>query len=72
MPFYSSENASKLCGEGALKNMLHMLQMEKSYIDFFWGLATSPLSVILDTLKKKIPKSVCNQLITVNSIQKCL
>ena len=27
MPFYSSENASKLCAEGALKNLLHMLQM---------------------------------------------
>jgi len=72
MPFYSSDNASKLCAEGALENMLHMLQIEKRDIDFFWGLATSPLAVISDTLKSKIPKSVCNQLQTANSIQKCL
>ncbi len=36
MPFYSCDNASKLCAEGALKNMLHMLQMKKEDIEFFW------------------------------------
>ncbi len=35
MPFYSCDYASKLCAEGALKNMLHMLQMEKRDIDLF-------------------------------------
>jgi len=72
MPFYSSENASKLCAEGALKNLLHMLKMEKRDIDLFWGLATSPLAVISDTLKSNIPKAVCNQVQTVNAIEKCL
>jgi len=72
MPFYSSENATKLCAEGALKNLLHMLKMEKRDIDLFWGLATSPLAVISDTLKSNIPKAVCNQVQTVNAIEKCL
>ncbi len=41
-------------------------------MSFFWGLATSPLAVISDTLKSQIPKAVCNSLHTVNAIHKYL
>jgi hypothetical protein len=68
-PYFSDENSSKLCAEGALKNLLCMLKMK---INYFWWLATSPLSDISDCLESNIPKEVCNSHTQVNSIQKCL
>ena len=70
-PFYSCDNSSKLCAEGALKNMLHLLQMKKEDIDCFWVLATSPVSAISDFMNSNIPKAVCNSHQQVNAIQKC-
>ena len=68
-PFYSRDNSSKLCAEGALKNMLHLLQMKKEDIDCFWVLATSPVSAISDFMNSNIPKAVCNSHQQVNAIQ---
>jgi hypothetical protein len=71
-PYFSDENSSKLCAEGALKNLLCMLKMNVDEINYFWWLSTSPLSVISDCLESNIPKAVCNSHTEVNSIQKCL
>ncbi len=48
-----------------------MLKLNVDEINYFWLLATSPLSVISDTLESDIPKAVCNSHKQVNSIQKC-
>ena len=39
--FYSAENTSKFCAEGAVKNLLHRMQMTDHDIKSFWNLATS-------------------------------
>ncbi len=69
--FFSSDNNSKLCAEGALKNLLYMLKMNAQDIEEFWTLVMSPLSTISDSLQEDIPKAVCNSHQQVNSIQKC-
>jgi hypothetical protein len=70
--FFSSDNNSKLCAEGALKNLLYMLKMNAQDIEEFWTLVTLPLSTISDSLQEDVPKAVCNSHQQVNSIQKCL
>jgi hypothetical protein len=70
--FFSSDNNSKLCAEGALKNLLYMLKMNLQDIKEFWTLVTSLLSTISDSLQEDVPKAVCNSHQQVNSIQKCL
>ncbi len=70
--FFSSENNSKLCAEGALKNLLCMLKMNSQDIKEFWTLVTLPLSTISDSLQENVAKAVCNSHQQVNSIQKCL
>ncbi len=70
--FLSSANNSKLCAEGALKNLLYMLKINAQDIEIFWTLVTSPLSTISDSLREEVPKAVCNSHQQVNSIQKCL
>jgi hypothetical protein len=70
--FFSSDNNSKLCAEGALKNLLYMLKMNAQDIKEFLTLVMSPLSTISDSVKEDIPKAVCYSHQHVNSIQKCL
>jgi hypothetical protein len=70
--FFSSDNNSKLCAEGALKKLLCMLKMNAQDIKEFWTLVTSPHSTISDSLQEDVPKAVCNSHQQVNSIQKCL
>jgi hypothetical protein len=70
--FFSSDNNSKLCAEGALKNLLYMLKINAQDIEVFWMLVTSPLSTISNSLQEDVPKAVCNSHQQVNSIQKCL
>jgi hypothetical protein len=69
--FYSAENTSKFCAEGAVKNLLHRMQMTDQDINCFWNLATSTVAIISDVLNDQIPKAVCNSHQQVNSIQKC-
>jgi hypothetical protein len=58
--FFSSDNNSKLCAEGALKNLLYMLKINAQDIEVFWTLVPSPLSTMSDSLQEDIPKAVCN------------
>ncbi len=70
--FFSSDNNSKLCTEGELKNLLYMLKMNRQDMEEFWTLVTSPLSTIRDSPQEDVPKAVCNLHQQVNSIQKGL
>jgi hypothetical protein len=70
--FFSSDNNSKLCAEGALKNLLYMLNINAQDIEVFWTLVKSPLFTISDSLQEDVPKAVSNSHQQVNSIQKCL
>jgi hypothetical protein len=70
--FFSAENNSKLCAEGAVKNLLCVLKFTQEQIEEYWDIVTLPLSLISDSLQQEIPRSVCNSLQQVNSIQKVL
>jgi hypothetical protein len=70
--YFSAENNSKLCAEGAVKNLLCVLNFTQEQIEDYWDIVTLPLSVISDSLQQEIPRSVCNSLKQVNSIQKAL
>ncbi len=71
--FYSDENLSKLCAEGAiqnLRNILHFLLEEM----IFWGeLATSDLFTLMKSLNESfVPKAVLKPSLEIHLIQKCL
>ncbi len=70
--FFSSANNSKLCAEGAIKNLLYMLKINAQDIEVLWTLVLSVLSTISDSLQEDVPKAVCNSHQQVNSIQKYL
>ncbi len=38
--FYSEDNLSKLCAEGAIRNLLNMLHCSRDELDSFWEMAT--------------------------------
>ncbi len=57
--FYSVENLSKLCAEGAIGNLMNVLHCSKQDIDLFWSIVTSPVQSILHALNEKhVPKAV--------------
>ncbi len=64
--FFSAENNSKLCAEGAVKNLLCVLKFKQEQIEEYWDIITLPLSLISDSLQQEIPRSVCNSLQQVN------
>jgi hypothetical protein len=71
--FYSIKNMSKLCSEGAIKNLLSMLNYSQSNIDSFWNLCNAPVSELMEQLHEKcVPKAILNVHCTVNPIKKCL
>jgi hypothetical protein len=64
---------SKLCAEGAIKNLLSMPNYSQSNIDSFWNLCKAPVSELIEHLDEKcIPKAILTVLCTVNPIKKCL
>jgi len=67
--FYNVENSSKQCAQGAIANLLHMLQCSKEQIDLFWQLANSDVENLVKNLRQQLPKKVTNSL---DSIEKCL
>jgi hypothetical protein len=50
--FYSKDNLSKLCAEGAIRNLMDMFQCSEEDMSTFWELATFPLLLIKSQLKK--------------------
>jgi hypothetical protein len=64
--FFSDENLSKLCVEGAIQNLLNMLHFLTEDMNIFWELATSDLLTLMQSLNESyIPKA------GINLIQKC-
>ena len=53
-----------------MKNLFCVLNFTQKKIDDYRDIVTSPLSVISNSLWQEIPRSVCNSLQQVNSIQK--
>jgi hypothetical protein len=71
--FYSDENLSKLCAEGAIQNLLNMLHFSQEYIDIFWEMATSDLFTLMKSLNESsVPKAVLTLSLEIDLIQKCL
>ena len=71
--FYSMENSSKLCAEGAIGNLMNVLHCSKQDIDLFWSIVTSPVQSILHALNEThVPKAVQRGGIEIDSIKKSL
>ncbi len=59
--FYSEENSSKLCSEGAIGNLMNMPHCSKKDMELFWELATSDLPSIMRSLNEStVPKKLFN------------
>ena len=67
--FFNADNSSKQCAQGAIANLLHMLQCSKEQIDLFWQLINSDVEDLVKNLRHELPKKVKN---SPDSIEKCL
>jgi hypothetical protein len=71
--FNLEENSSKLCAEGAIRNLLKMLHCLTEDMNLFWKLATSNLSSIMMSLNESnVPKKVFNSGLEIDLIDKYL
>jgi hypothetical protein len=71
--FFFNENLSKLCAEGAIKNLLNMMHFSSEDMNNFWELDTSDLNTLMKLLNKSfVPKAVLIPSLGIDSIQKCL
>jgi hypothetical protein len=67
--FFNPDNLSKQCAQGAVANLLNMLQCSKEELDLFWHLANSNVDVLEKQLCQQVPKIVQKSF---DSIEKCL
>jgi hypothetical protein len=75
--FYSEDNLSKLCAEGAVRNLMSMLHCLRAKLNSFWEMATMSMQetqfALRDLLNnKKVPNSVIKGNVEVDSIEKSL
>jgi hypothetical protein len=64
---------SKLCAEGAIQNLLHMLHFSPEDMNIFWELATSDLFARMKSLNDTfVPWAVLSPSLGIDLIQKCL
>jgi hypothetical protein len=75
--FYSEDNLSKLCAEGAVRNLMNMLHCLRDELDSFWEMATMSVQETQFALKdllnnKKVPNGVIKENLEVDSIEKSL
>ncbi len=57
--FFSDENSSKLCAEGAIQNLANMLHFLPEDMNIFGELATSDLFTLMKSLNESfVPKAV--------------
>jgi hypothetical protein len=73
--FYSENNLSKLCAEGAVRNLMNMLHCSRDKLDTFGEMATMSVQETQFALKdllheKKVPNGVIKGNIEVDSIEK--
>jgi hypothetical protein len=72
--FYSEDNLSKLCAEGAFRNLMNMLHCSKDKLETFLEMATMSVEETQFALKellneKKVPKGVMKGNLDVDSIE---
>ena len=71
--FFSDENLSKLCAEGAIQNLLSMLHFSPEDMNIFWELATSDMITLMKSLNESyVHKAVLKPSFGIDLIQKCL
>ncbi len=71
--FFSNENSSKLCAEGAIQNLLNMLHFLPEDMNILGELAISDLFTLMKSLNESyVPKAVLTPSLEIDSIQKCL
>jgi hypothetical protein len=75
--FYSEDNLSKLCAEGAVRNLMNMLHCSRAKLDSFWEMATMSVQEKQFALKdllnnKKVPNSVIKGNLEDDTIEKSL
>jgi hypothetical protein len=71
--FHSQDNLSKLCAEGAIRNLMHMLHHSTEDITTFWELATTSLPSLRSSLNEAlIPGSIITSENVIDSIEKYL
>jgi len=69
--FYSRENLCKLCAEGAVRNLMHVLHCSPADMTSFWKLATSSLHSIQNSLNEvQLPRAVMGNSFGIDSIEK--
>jgi hypothetical protein len=66
--FYSPDNFSKQCAQGAIANLMNMLQCSKEETDLFWKLANADIEVLEEQLRQQVPKKVISHLIQSKSV----
>ncbi len=75
--FYLEDNSSKLCAEGAVRNLMNMLHCSRAELDSLWEMATMSVQETQFALKdllndKKGPNGVIKGNLEVDSIEKSL
>ena len=71
--FHSLDNFLKLCAEGAIRNLMHMLHHSNDDLNSFWDLATTSLQSLQHSLNEcTIPASVIHADKVIDSMEKCL
>jgi hypothetical protein len=69
--FYSEKNSFKLCAEGAVGNLMNVLNCLENGVIQFWDIVQSPVHLILQTLgESSVPKTVSKAGGECDSIQK--
>jgi hypothetical protein len=71
--FYSEKNSSKLCAEGAIRNLMNVLHCPENELKQFWDVVQLPVNRILQTLgESSVPKAVLKSDEECDSNQKSL
>ncbi len=72
--FFLVKNSSKLCAEGAIKNLMNVLRCDEIEVNQFWAIVHSPIHLILQILgESSVPKAMLkNSSGECDSIQKSL
>jgi hypothetical protein len=72
--FHSEKNSSKLCTEGAIGNLMNVLNCPQNEVKQFWDIVHLPVHLILQTLGESSvpPKAVLKSGRECDSIQKSL
>jgi hypothetical protein len=61
LTFYCEKNSSKLCAEGAIGNLMNILDCSKNDMEQFWDIVKSPVHLILQTLGESSVTKVVSQ-----------